>query len=55
MQAAVAVDCITASCERHWSRWKHDCSGFVHSVAADFGVILHVPANAMIDQMSTIG
>ncbi|WP_426664528.1 hypothetical protein [Rhodanobacter aciditrophus] len=42
---------IEAASRREWPRWKSDCSGFVHAVAADLGIAIAGNANAMVDAM----
>jgi len=38
-------------CEKHWDKWKADCSGFLRAVAADCGITLTGQANDIIDAM----
>ena len=40
---------IIAYCEQEWSRYQHDCSGFVKAVAGDLGVSLSGLANELVD------
>ena len=42
---------VEAASRQEWSRWKSDCSGFVHAVADDLGIALSGNANAMVDTM----
>ncbi|MDI3262572.1 MAG: hypothetical protein QJR11_07160 [Fulvimonas sp.] len=46
---------VKAACEKHWDRWKGDCSGFVRAVAGELGVPLTGTANAMVDAMARQG
>lgn len=47
------ADQIIESCEKHWSRFKSDCSGFVKAVASDFGIQLSGDANLIVKSIST--
>jgi len=42
---------IIRMCEKHWDKWKGDCSGFVQAVAAEFGFALSQPANRMCEEI----
>ena len=42
---------IETASRQEWPRWKSDCSGFVHAVAGDLGIVLSGNANAMVDAM----
>jgi len=44
---------IVDSCEAHWDSYKSDCSGFVKTVAADFGIVLNGQADDIVDQMNS--
>jgi hypothetical protein len=45
---------VKVLCEKHWERWKSDCSGFLKAVAADLGITLIGQANSLIDSMASV-
>ena len=42
---------VAAACEKHWNKYKADCSGFAKAVAAEFGITLTGQANDIVVQI----
>lgn len=43
---------IVRACEKHWSAWSGDCSGFVKAVAKELGLSLpSIQANGLVDHI----
>jgi len=47
----VTLNKVVAACEKHWDKYKTDCSGFAKAVAEDFGIVLTGQANDIVDQI----
>jgi hypothetical protein len=48
------VKIIEDLCEKHWSNYKLDCSGFVKAVASELNILLHGQANDIVEQIQKI-
>lgn len=46
---------IVRACEKHWSAWSGDCSGFVKAVAKELGLPLpSIQANGLVDHIQQL-
>ena len=45
---------IVTLCEKHWEKYKKDCSGYVKTVAGELGISLTGQANNIVDQIQKL-